>query len=89
MIISDLDYLESVTETSAMDLHGGNYTAISEFSALATGNSNRIKTSVINRVINAPKSSISISSVSLNLAASSSGREAFVSASATSTSSAS
>lgn len=48
MIISNLDYLESIPETCAMYLNGGNSIANANFSAYVYGDSTNINTIVKN-----------------------------------------
>lgn len=48
MIISDLDYLDSITDTSAMLVNGGGAIASSEFLASANGISSNTTTRVEN-----------------------------------------
>ena len=64
MRISDLDYLESLSETHAMQLNGGGASAISQFLAQTFGNSTNTNAIVRNLAISAPDdNSIAISFV--------------------------
>lgn len=82
MIISDLDYLDSILETSAMHLNGSGARAFSKFSAEAYGKSTNISAFVKNLAISKPNTSISMSSVAVSVIALDG--EAFVSASSAS-----
>ncbi|MEG4323246.1 MULTISPECIES: hypothetical protein [unclassified Microcoleus] len=85
MIISDLDYLDSMPETSAMYLNGSGAVAISGFLATASGMSAYTGTVLNNLVINRPSGSFAISSA--NVISIASGGTVFASASASSISS--
>lgn len=88
MRISDLDYLEPLSETSAIHLKGGTAGASSKFLAFASGNSTNTSTFVKNRAISEGRGSFASSSVRVtsiatgdgnNFAQSSASSAAFVS----------
>lgn len=79
MIISDIDYLEHLSETSAIHLSGGgSASAISGFWALALGPSTYTAAVANNQAVTRPGSSSASSSV--QVIAVSSGGSAFASA---------
>ena len=83
MIISDLDYLEFMSETHAMQLNGGAAIASSEFFALAFGNSTNTSTIAKNLAINdTGDGSVAISFIKVTSIAS--GGNTFASSSASS-----
>lgn len=84
MIISDLDYLGSIPETSAIYLNGGDAIAISGFVASAYGSSTSTGTVLNNLVISRPSGSVASSSIKVTAIAS--GLNVFATASASSTS---
>ena len=64
MIISDLDYLESMSETHAMQLNGGGARAIANFFGQTLGNSTNTNAIVKNLAISNPgDNSVAISFV--------------------------
>jgi hypothetical protein len=63
MIISDLDYLDSIVETDAIDLNGGNAVANSTALAIATGSSTATSIIFKNLAISNPGGSLAASSV--------------------------
>jgi hypothetical protein len=85
MRISDLDYLNSVPETSALDLNGGGAVAIVRFSADAYGSATYTGTVVNNLAVASPYGSLAKSYVRVTAIAS--GDNTFVRASASSISS--
>lgn len=63
MIISDIDYLDSISETSAMHVNGGGSAlAISEFLAQAYGDSTSVISYIRNRAVSQPRKSSASSS---------------------------
>jgi hypothetical protein len=80
MIISDLDYLDSLPEMTAIYLNGSGALAISGFSAAAFGSSTYTGGVFNNLAISGPYGSLAISSVRVISMAS--GSNAFVIASA-------
>jgi hypothetical protein len=83
MIISDIDYLEQVSETSTLHLSGGKAIAISSFWALAFGPSTYTSAVVNNQVVVSPNTSFASSSVQVTAASSGSSVSAIASSSAT------
>jgi hypothetical protein len=88
IIISDIDYLEPVAETSAMRLNGGfnakggfNALAIANFFAFASSPSTATDAVVETKTFSSPKSSYATSSI--NLIAAAPGPNGLTSASAT------
>lgn len=78
MIISDLNYLEYITETSCVDISGGRRaTAISAFSGLAVGDSTYTSASVQNLSSTNPSDS-SFAKSSVKVLASASGNNVLV-----------
>lgn len=79
MLICDLDYLDTIPETSTMHLNGGQAVAISAFSASAFGDATSINTFLKNIIISGTGGSFANSSVRVNSI--SSGGSTFASAS--------
>ncbi|MGM3305983.1 hypothetical protein ACSQ6I_08380 [Anabaena sp. WFMT] len=63
MIISDLDYLDFIPETSTIGLNGGGAIAISRFSAAAFGSSTYTGTVINNLASYQPNGSVASSSI--------------------------
>lgn len=85
MIISDIDYLDSISETSAMYVNGGGSAlAISGFSAQAYGDSTSVITYIRNRAVSQPRKSSASSSAFVGATAS--GDDTLVTVSASSAS---
>lgn len=80
MIISDIDYLESLDETYTKHLNGGRAIAISGFSAEAYGNSTNISIILKNRAIS--RSGFDFTSSSVRITSIASGDNAISSVSA-------
>jgi hypothetical protein len=79
MHICDLDYLESIPETSTIHLNGGRAVAISAFSASAFGDATSINTFLQNLAIS--RSGGSFANSSVHVTSISSGGSTFASAS--------
>ncbi|MBW4601518.1 MAG: hypothetical protein KME29_18570 [Calothrix sp. FI2-JRJ7] len=84
MIISDIDYLDSISDTSAMHVSGGSALAFSGFSAQAYGDSTSVISYIRNRAVSTPRKSSASSSASVGAAASGSDTLVTVSASSAS-----
>ncbi len=81
MILSDLDYLDSIPEMTVIYLNGSGALAISGFSAAAFGSSTYTGGVFNNLAISHPYSSLAVSSVSVTSIASGSNTFAIASAS--------
>ncbi len=64
MIISDIDYLHSITETDVIHLNGGDAVTISKAWTIAYGSSTASNIVIKNQAISKPRYSFSASSVS-------------------------
>ncbi|MBD2773642.1 hypothetical protein [Iningainema tapete] len=69
MIICDLDYLESLPETYAQHINGGDALAISDFSANGYGDATDITTVIDNRAISDPAGRYHIATSYINIIA--------------------
>ncbi len=81
MIVSDLDYLDSLPEITAIYLNGGGALAISGFSAAAFGSSTYTGGVFNNLAISRPSGSLAVSSARVTSIASGSNTFAIASAS--------
>jgi hypothetical protein len=81
-IISDIDYLDSLPETSAMYLNGSAAIAFSTFSAIASGSATYTYAALKNLALSIP--AISVASSEVQVTAIASGGNIFASASAAS-----
>lgn len=86
MIISDIDYLESIAEADAMHLSGGYATALSQFSAFSFGNSTSTSTVIKNKAVNGYRG-ISFASSNVSSTSAASGDNTITGSSASSASS--
>ncbi|BDA66773.1 hypothetical protein RIVM261_055630 [Rivularia sp. IAM M-261] len=84
MIISDIDYLDSISETCSMHVNGGSALAISGFSTQAYGSSTSVVTFLKNLAVSNPRYSKARSSVMA--AATASGGDTSIAVSASSAS---
>lgn len=82
MIISDLDYLESIQETDTMHVNGGDAVATSNAVAFASGKSTA--TNVFSRTIAISKLGFSLAASSSGASAKSTGGSAFAASSSSS-----